>query len=74
MICCQSGRVMLPALPPPPSLLDTLLYQPNFLDNIRTYNCILSFIHMGGSIDHSVIDGHEVVALIVWGDYGREED
>ena len=58
MLCCQSGRVMLPSLPPPPPVLDTLLNQPNFLDNIRMYNSMLSFTSMGGSIDHSVMDGH----------------
>jgi len=57
MICCQSGRIMLSALPPPPSLLNTLLSQPNFLDNIRAYNSMLSFTSMGGTIDHSVMDG-----------------
>ena len=58
MLCCQSGRVMLPSLPPPPPVLNTLLNQPNFLDNIRMYNSMLSFTSMGGAIDHSVMDGY----------------
>ena len=58
MICCQSGHVMLLALPPPPPVLHTLLNQPNFLDNIRMYNSMLSFTSMDGAIDHSVMDAH----------------
>jgi len=58
MLCCQSGRVMLPVLPSPPPLRDTLLNTPNFLENIRLYNSMLSFTSMGGSIDYSVMDGH----------------
>ena len=58
MICCQSRRVMLPPLPPSPPMLNTLLNQPNFLDNIRMYNSMLSFTSMGGAIDHFVMDGH----------------
>ena len=58
MIFCQSGHVMLSALPPLFSLLNTLLNQPNLLDNIRTYNSMLLFTSMGGSIDHSIMDGH----------------
>ena len=56
MICCQSGHVMLPTLPPS-STARHIIDQANFLDNIRMYNSILSFTSMGGSIDHSVMDG-----------------
>jgi len=58
MISCQSGRVMLPTLPPPPPLPDTLLNQANFLNNVRMYNSMLSFTSMGGSINHYIMDGH----------------
>ena len=67
MVCCQNGRVMLSALPPPSSLLNTLLNQLNFLYNIRTYNSMLSFTSMGGSIDHSVKDGHGRYSLRISG-------
>jgi len=58
MICCQSGHVMLLALLPPPPVLNILLNQPNFLDNIRMYNSMLLFTSMGRAINHSVMDGH----------------
>ena len=58
IICFGSGRVMLPASPAPPPLLNRLLNQPNFLNNIRTYNSMLSFTSTGGAIDQYVMSGH----------------
>ena len=56
-LCCQSGQVSLPLLPPSPPYLESLLSDQHYHDNIRIYNSIFSFTSMGGRIDHSVNDG-----------------
>ncbi|EIW56296.1 uncharacterized protein TRAVEDRAFT_150795, partial [Trametes versicolor FP-101664 SS1] len=60
--CCDSGRVLLPALPPPPPLLRQLLSGNDsaareFRTHIRQYNAALSFVSLGVRVQESINDG-----------------
>ena len=55
--CCHYGQVRLDSLPAPPLVLDSLFNSRVFMENIRTYNSMLSFTSICASIDNSVMDG-----------------
>jgi len=56
-LCCRAGKVQLPLLDQPPSLLQNFLFQnatkasKNFQSNIRTYNAMFSFTYPGMQLD-----------------------
>ncbi|XP_071739204.1 uncharacterized protein [Rutidosis leptorrhynchoides] len=61
-MCCQSGKVLLPKLNEPPTLLKNLLDYNDptgakFREQIRIYNSMFSFTSFGAKIDHSVNRG-----------------
>jgi len=56
-IYCRHGQVILTPSPTPSPLLDSLFNDRNFMEDIRTYNSIMSFTSMGASIDNSIMDG-----------------
>lgn len=61
-LCCLKGKVELPYLPKPPSLLMDLLTDKdprskNFKENIRAYNSMFAFTSMGGKVLTSINDG-----------------
>ncbi|KAH7850741.1 hypothetical protein Vadar_002294 [Vaccinium darrowii] len=53
----MGGIVILPQLPNAPTFFETRFTNANFMDNIRSYNSMMSFTSMGGKVDHSVLDG-----------------
>ena len=58
-LCCQKGKVQLPLLQQPPTLLQNFLNGFDdgsiiFLQNIRIYNSMFSFTSIGGKIDISM--------------------
>ncbi|KAL6550413.1 hypothetical protein OROMI_020901 [Orobanche minor] len=60
--CCSKGKIQLPLLKEPPSLLRNLLNgvdprSTNYINNIRAYNMTFSFTSMGGKVDTSVNKG-----------------
>uniref|UniRef100_A0A1J3D0V0 Helitron helicase-like domain-containing protein n=1 Tax=Noccaea caerulescens TaxID=107243 RepID=A0A1J3D0V0_NOCCA len=57
-ICCQKGRVSLPAIREPPQLLKALLDSPHFRENIRVYSSLLAFTSIGAEVDQSVTSGY----------------
>lgn len=62
-LCCNSGKVKLPLLQPPPNTLKTLLensdHQANeFRENIWKYNRAFAFTSLRVSEDHSVNESH----------------
>jgi len=65
---CHYGQVRLDPLPAPPPLLDSLLNNRAFMDNIRTYNSMMSFISIGASIDNFVMDGHGPYTFCISGE------
>lgn len=61
-LCCQNGKVRLPRLERPPTLLGDLLWgnhakSKHFQQNIRSYNSMFAFTSMGGTIDFAVNNG-----------------
>ncbi|KAL6516143.1 hypothetical protein OROGR_019448 [Orobanche gracilis] len=61
-LCCMKGKVQLPYLPKPPTLLHDLLTDKdprskNFKENIRKYNSMFAFTSMGGKVQTSINDG-----------------
>lgn len=61
-MCCLQGKVKLPILEEPPTLLRSLLdgthpKSRHFLTNIRCYNMMFSFTSMGGKVDKHINDG-----------------
>ncbi|KAF8405882.1 hypothetical protein HHK36_007960 [Tetracentron sinense] len=68
MLCCQSGKVQLPCLPPTLPVLQTLLENKRYKERIRTYNSMLSFTSMGGKIDQSMLDGRGPYAFRISGE------
>ena len=66
VICCLSGKIVLPPLHPvPPELLHLLTAQDDisksFHDHIRTYNNALTMTSIGRKIDESVNNGEQAV-------------
>lgn len=59
-MCCMEGRVQLPLLKQPPTLLNDLLdyhgssNAKHFRRNIRTYNAAFAFTSMGGKVDKKI--------------------
>lgn len=67
-LCCLKGKVDLPFLPKPPSLLLDLLTDKdpraqNFKENIRAYNNMFAFTSMGGKVLTSINDGGDPLNL-----------
>ncbi|XP_071726239.1 uncharacterized protein [Rutidosis leptorrhynchoides] len=61
-LCCLGGKVELPCLNEPPTLLRELFTgnsqkSKHFIENIRKYNMMFSFTSIGGKLDHSVNSG-----------------
>nr|XP_043633374.1 uncharacterized protein LOC122604555 [Erigeron canadensis] len=61
-LCCSRGKVQLPKLKEPPTMLAQLFHGKNpqskdFIENIRQYNTMFSFTSMGGKIDHTYNKG-----------------
>lgn len=61
-LCCLKGKVTLPYLRNPPSLLLDLWTDKdprakNFKENIRAYNSMFAFTSMGGKVQTSINDG-----------------
>ena len=65
-LCCQSGQISVPLLPPSPPYLESLLTTQHFLDKIRIYNSMFSFTSMGGRIDNSVNNGRSACVSDKW--------
>ncbi|XP_057455107.1 uncharacterized protein LOC130746488 isoform X2 [Lotus japonicus] len=62
-ICCMRGKVDLPILLKPPTLLLNLISgvdprSKNFKENIRAYNSLFSFTSLGGKIQTGLNDGN----------------
>jgi hypothetical protein len=60
-LCCKKGKVTIPFMEEPPSLIRNLFNgvhpkSHNFLFNIRSYNNMFSFTSLGGQIDCSKDD------------------
>jgi hypothetical protein len=60
-LCCKKGKVTIPFMEEPPSLIRNLFNgvhpkSSNFLFNIRSYNNMFSFTSLGGQIDCSKED------------------
>lgn len=53
-ICCQQGRVTLPKVRDPPTLLKKLLEPSAFKTNIRPYNSSFAMTSMGAKVDTSL--------------------
>ena len=72
-MCCLQGKVELPILKPPPSMLYHLFFDKHskrskkFHANIRQYNNMFSFTSMGGKIDHSIHDGGGPYSFVLSG-------
>jgi len=62
-LCCGNGKVQLPLLQTPPSLLQYLLFDNHSIDsrkfqqNIRIYNMMFAFTSPGAKLDNSINDG-----------------
>jgi len=62
-LCCGNGKVQLPLLKEPPSLLQHLLFSSNFADsknyqqNIWAYNMMFAFTSLGAKLDNSFNNG-----------------
>lgn len=62
-LCCQNGKVDLPALKEPPAYLMKLLRKEsgkrskNYMQNIRLYNSMFAFTSMGGKVDKEINKG-----------------
>lgn len=57
-ICCQKGRVSLPAIQEPPHILKGLLESLHFRENIKVYSSMLAFTSVGAEVDQSVALGY----------------
>jgi hypothetical protein len=62
-ICCQNGKISLPAKKEPPRFLDRLLngddkVSKKFRENIRSYNSMFAFTSTGGIVDKNINNGH----------------
>ena len=61
-LCCMKGKVCLPYVEEPPTLLLNLLHgldsrSKHFLENIRAYNSMFSFTSIGGRVESAVNNG-----------------
>jgi hypothetical protein len=61
-ICCKKGKITLPLMKEPPSLIRNLFNgchpkSSHFFVNIRSYNNMFSFTSLGGKIDSGVENG-----------------
>ena len=58
-MCCSSGKVLLPRVPPPHELLQIFLDQTSesrhFRQYIRSYNHVFSFTSLGGHMDETIV-------------------
>jgi hypothetical protein len=71
-ICCKKGKVTLPCIKEPPTLLRNLFNgvhpkSSNFLTNIRSYNNMFSFTSLGGKIESTEGDGQGPPHFIIGG-------
>lgn len=62
-LCCRGGKISLPELKKPPSLLAELLKfdgsvrSKRFLRQIRSYNSLFAFTSLGANIDKTINNG-----------------
>ena len=61
-LCCKKGKIVLPALPNPPTELVYLIVKvdalcKHFREFIRAYNMMFSFTSLGERIDYTINNG-----------------
>lgn len=71
-LCCMSGKIILPLVGKPPTLLWNLINgldhrSKHFIENIRTYNSMFAFTSIGGKFEKSFAGGNGPPNFVISG-------